>query len=181
MYLTVKESRFAWPSKYEIETPDAAYYAQRSSFTMLPHVRLVDSGNAVVATLQRRWSLFRTKYDFDFSNGRTYRFWCEKVWKGVYVCENREEQFRLYAHKGSLYSVFQNDIQIAAIVRNSAIIGPGNEYEIWMNSGANVLVICSMILALNTEENGNRRSTLTIDFSKIGPQEKPFDESWRPT
>lgn len=104
-----------------------------------------------------------------------------KGWKGVYVCENREEQFRLYAHKGSLYSVFQNDIQIAAIVRNSAIIGPGNEYKIWMNSAANVLVICSMILALNTEENGNRRSTLTIDFSKIGPQEKPFDESWRPT
>ena len=77
------------------------------------------------------------------------------------------------------YSIFQNDLQIAAFRNNRLVIGKGNEYDLRINADANLLAVICMVLTLNTEEDDDHRETVTIDFGKIGPEEKRFDESWQ--
>ena len=124
----------------------------------------------------------RMKYDFELADGTTYRFWCEKLWKRVFQCEGNHECFRMYEHRGLRYSIFVGDSQIAAFTKNRVTIGKGNEYDIQMNADANLLVIISMILALNTaEDDGGSNATVEVDFGNIGPQDRAFDESWKPS
>jgi len=93
----------------------------------------------------------------------------------------RGETFRLYQHKGRRWSIFQNDLQIAAFTKNSITIGKGNEYDLRMNSNADVLVVICLTLTLNTSENDDDNATVTIDLGNIGPEDRPFDESWEPS
>ncbi len=110
-----------------------------------------------------------------------YRFQCEKIWKGVFVCEGNEGYFRLYTHKGLNYSIFLNERQIAAFTRNSIVIGKGNRYDIRMNAGADVVIVLCMVLAVNTSKEGGDKATITFDFGNIGPEDRPFDKSWEPS
>jgi hypothetical protein len=88
--------------------------------------------------------------------------------------------FRLYSHKGLNYSVFQNDVQIAAFTKNRIVVGKGNQYDLRINRDANGIVVICMVLALNTSENSDD-TTVTYDFGNVGPEAKPFDNSWEPT
>ena len=124
----------------------------------------------------------RPSYDFQFSNGRKDgHFWCEKLWKRVFACEGNEEEFRLYEHKKGLnYSTFQNNHQIAAFTKNRFVIGKGNRYDVRVERKANIEVVICMVLTVNTSENDNDHTTVTIDVGNIGPEGKPFDSSWEP-
>jgi hypothetical protein len=37
-----------------------------------------------------------------------------------------------------------------------------------------------MVLTMNMLEKGDDTASVTIDFGNIGPEERPFDESWEP-
>ncbi len=121
------------------------------------------------------------KHDFELSDGRTYRFHCEKFWKGVFVCRRNEECFRLYQHKGLRYSIFRDGDQIAAFTKNRLVIGKGNQYDIQMNADADLVLVLCLVLTVNTAENDDNDATFTIDFGNIGPEDRPFDESWEPS
>ena len=180
MNVTVRERKFSLRSEYDIEAPGCTYHARKKIFSLMPRLQVFDEDDRSVARISGRWSLFRARYDFALSNGNTYRFWREKLWKGVFACENNDEKFRMYTHKGLNYSIFQNDHQIAAFRKNRLVIGKGNEYDLRINADANLLAVICMVLTLNTQEDDNHRETVTIDFGKIGLEEKPFDESWQP-
>jgi hypothetical protein len=47
-----------------------------------------------------------------------------------------------------------------------------------MNADANVVIIACMVLAVNTSENDDHQETVTYDFGSLGPEDRPFDESW---
>lgn len=180
MEITIRERKFSLRSEYEIETPAGTYQAKKQFFTLLAHLELRTADDVLVAKLDGEWSLLRSKFDFEFADGKTYRFWCEKLWKGVYDCESTEEKFILYTHKGLKFSVFQNNVQIAAIRKNRIVIGSGNQYDISISAGVNFLVVICMVLALNTDDSDSDQNTVTIDMGNLGPEERPFDESWQP-
>lgn len=180
MEIVIQENPSSWASKYDITTPFGDYYAEKKLFSVPAKLVLFSEDRSILARLNSRFSL-RMKYDFAFSDGKTYQFWCEKMWKGVFACEGGEEKYRLYQHKGLNYSIFQDDRQIAAFASNRVIVGKGKQYSIRASNGVNIPVIISMVLAMNTAENDHDRSTVTYDFGNFGPQERPFDESWRPS
>ncbi|HYA95590.1 MAG TPA: hypothetical protein VEC95_04890 [Terriglobales bacterium] len=120
------------------------------------------------------------KHDFELSDGRVYRFRCEKFWRGVFLCEGHQERFRLYQHKGLRYSIFQDERQIAAFIKNRVKIGKGNRYDIEVDTDADLVVVLCLVLTVNTAENDDNRATITVDFGNIGPEDRPFDESWQP-
>lgn len=180
MEIVIQENPSSWTSEYDITTPFGDYYAKKKLFSVPAKVVLFSEDRSILAKLNSRFSL-RTKYDFLFSDGKTYRFWCEKMWKGVFACEGGEEKYRLYRHKGLNYSIFQDDRQIAALTTNRVIVGKGKQYSIRASNGTNVPVIISMVLALNSAEDDDDRATVTFDFGNIGPEEQPFDRSWKPS
>jgi hypothetical protein len=181
VYVTIQERPASLRTKYDIEAPSCNYFAQKNLFSFPARLQIFTEGRQPVATIVARWSLFREKYDFIFSDGRTYRFWCERVWKAVFACQNGQEKIEMYRHRGLKFSFFQNDVQIAAMEKNRIVMGRGNRYEIRMNSDANLLVIVCMALAVNTDGTSTRDATVTFDAGNIGPQARQFDESWRPS
>ena len=179
--VTIQERKFSFRSTYDISAPGVTYFAQKAFFAFLDKLELRTKAGELVAKLQSHFTFIRTNYDFILTDGRTYHFLCEKIWKGVYVCERSEESFHLYRHKGLRYSIFKGDDQIAAITKNRLVIGNGNEYDIRMNSDADVIVISCMVLALNTGDgDDDKDSTVTYDFGNVGPEDRRFDDSWAP-
>jgi len=77
----------------------------------------------------------------------------------------------LYEHKGLRYSIFDGDSQIAAFTKNRVVIGSGNEYDIQMNDDADLPLVISMVLTVNTAENDSDKATVTVDLGNIGPEE----------
>jgi uncharacterized protein YxjI len=179
--ITVQEQSVSFRSKYEIETPGSCYYAQKALFSWPAKLRLWSSDNRTLATIQNHLSWFRSKYEFVLSDGRLFRFQCEKRWKRVFECRGGKENYRIYGHKELKYSVFQNDEQIAAFAKNRIVFGKGNRYEVSLNDDTDVIVIVCMVLAICTSEDDDNNATLTIDVGSVGPEERPFDERWQPS
>jgi len=182
MNVTIEQRKFTLRSEYDITTPDSKFHAEKKLFSLTDRLRLQTEDGRVVARIKGYFSLFRPKYDFDFLDGNLYRFRCESLWKGVFSCENGRDRFRLYQHKGRNFSVFQNEIQIAAFTKNRVTIGKGDRYGIRMNDDANILVIICLALTVDVSENDgdNSGSTVSIDLGNIGPEARPFDASWEP-
>lgn len=176
IYIT--ERKFSLRSEYDIAAPGCDYYAEKKFFSFAAKVQLLSEGRQVLGTIRGRFP-FGPRYDFEFANGRVYRFWCEGFWKGVYRCECGEEKYRMYQHKGLNYSIFQDDLQIAAFTKNRVVIGKGNEYAIRLDEDANSQVVICMVLAINTSQ-GDNDTSVTIDFGSSGPEDKAFDTSWNP-
>ena len=179
MNLQIQERKFSLRSEYDISTPDCNYYAKKEIFSFRDKLQILNEERRILARINGRFSFFRSKYDFLFSDGRSYRFWCEKIWKGVIRCEGSEESFHLYKHKGLSYSIFRHDRQIAAVTKNRVVIGGGNEYEILIDQDANVLAVICMVLTINTSENEDNE-TVTYDFGNVGPEGRPVDRTWEP-
>ncbi len=110
-----------------------------------------------------------------------YQYYKKKVWRGVSVCDGTNESFTLYEHKGLNYSIFRNDVQIAAFTRNRVKFAKGDCYEIAMNDDANLIVVICLVLTVDASENEDNDSTITYDFGNVGPEGRPFDASWRPS
>jgi len=181
MNITIQRRAFTFSSKYEIETPSSIYSARKKPFSWSDRIELFASRDCLVATIRGHFLSFRSKYDFNLTEGKVYHFECKKMWKGVYLCEGGEESFRLYKHKGLNYSIFRNDEQIAAFNKNRIQVGGGDRYEVRMNDNANLLVVICMVLAIDSAVNDNDTATVTVDFGNVGPEERPFDRSWEPS
>jgi uncharacterized protein YxjI len=181
MEITIQENSQSFRSEYEIETPGSYYFARKAFFSFPAKIKLQSSDERTLANIQRHFSFFRQRYDFMLSNGRVFHFWCEKRWKRVFDCKCDKVSYRLYGHKGLKYSIFQNDLQIAAFTKNRIVFGKGNQYEISLNEDADAIVIICMVLAINSSEDDDNNTTVTIDLGSIGPEEKSFDERWQPS
>jgi len=178
--VTIQERRFSFTSEYEISALSRTYYASRSLFSFKDKLQLRSEDGRVLARIRSYFAPFRRRHDFHLRDGRILRFQCEKIWKQVFICEGKEELYRLYEHKGLKYSIFQKDRQIAAFVKNRVVTGKGNQYALRMDSDADLAVVLCMVLAISSSENDDHQATATIDLGNIGPEDRPFDESWEP-
>jgi uncharacterized protein YxjI len=178
--VTIQEHKFSLRSEYDIAAPTAAYTAQKALLSFLASLEVRTLTGEVAATIHGNFSIF-ADYNIDLADGRHFHYGCEKVIKGVYSCVGDTTTYHLFEHHGLRYSIFQDDTQVAAVTRNSLILGSGHEYYIEMNHDADVLVIACMILALNTNSSDNdNRGGVTWDIGKIGPEDRRFDENWEP-
>jgi uncharacterized protein YxjI len=179
--ISVQQREFSLRSEYEISTPGRIYLAEKKFFSWRDKIKLMGPRDQIMARIIGRFSFFRSKYDLELTDGRTYHFWKEKIWKGVFLCEGSNESFTLYEHKGLNYSIFQNNSQIAAFNKNRVKIGNGDRYEIRMNDDANLIVVICLALVVDASENEGDSASVTYDFGNIGPEDRPFDRSWEPS
>jgi uncharacterized protein YxjI len=181
MNVAIEQRKFSLRSEYDILTPGCTYYAEKKFFSFQDKIRLLAPDERVLARVSGRFSWFRSKHDIELSDGSVYQFWCEKIWKGVFVCTNGKESYRLYQHKGCNYSIFQNDSQVAAFTKNRVKIGKGDQYEIRVNDDTNVILVICLVLTIDAEEYEDDNASVTFDLGSIGPEDRPFDKSWQPS
>jgi uncharacterized protein YxjI len=173
MYIAIQPNISSPPSQYEIETPGCICSARKKFFSWNDKLQITAPHGAIVARITGKFSCFRSRYSFELSDGSAYRFWGEKIWKGVFVCEGSKERIRLYQHKGLNCSLSQNKTQVAAFCKNAVTIGSGDQYEI------RVVVIC-IVLAIDLSENEANNTSIIYDFGNIGPEDRPCDKTWEP-
>jgi uncharacterized protein YxjI len=177
--ISIQQRSGAFRTEFDIRAPGFVYWAQGSVFSLLDHFRVLTGNDRLLAKIDARWSFIHSNYDFELADGRHYQFRCEKLLKCVYACEGTEEKYHLYQHKGLNSSIFQDDRQIAAFTKNRVTFGKGNQYDVRVNSDANLLVVICMVLVMNTSSE-NETSSVTFDFGNVGPEERPFDQAWAP-
>lgn len=181
MQVTIEQRKSSFTSEYDIQSPSGNFYARRKFFSLWGRIFLNSENGETLAQIDGTLSPVRSKHRFRFSDGRVYTFQCEKVWKRVFTCSGNGQTLVLYEHRGLKYSIFQNDQQIAAILKNRFVWGSGNRYDIRLNSEADLPLVLCMILTINSIENYTGNSGATIDLGNIGPQARPYDESWEPS
>jgi uncharacterized protein YxjI len=178
--VTIQERKFSFSSEYDIFATGSSYYARKKIFSFTDKLQLQSEDGRILARIAGSISPLRHRHAFNLADGRSYRFWCEKLWKRVYACEGHGDLFRLYEHRGLRYSIFQGDRQIAAVVKNRLVFGNGNKYEIRMDAGADLILVVCLVMTVNSSEEDNHNQGLTIDFGNLGPEDRRFDETWEP-
>lgn len=181
MYINVQQRSYSFRAEYDIETPGCVYFAQKKAFSLRSQITLYNPAEEMIARIAGGLAFFRTSYHLDLLDGRSYELYSEKIWKRVFVCENRKESYTIYGHKGFDYSVFQADVQVAAFTRNSVKIGAGDQYDVQLNDDVEKFLIICMVLTMDDAENDDTNSTMTYDFGQVGPEERPFDRRWQPS
>ena len=179
MNITIDHRPTLFGADYKISTPACIYLAKRSVFSWATKITIIGPGEKLAARILGSFSFLRSKYRFEFPDGQIYRFECEKLWKGVFVCENLNEKFQLYSHKGLNYSIFQNDRQIASFAGNSVQLG-ASHYDVLIDDSANVVLISCMVLAIAESNDYDSAGRVTYDFGNLGPEDRKFDRSWTP-
>jgi uncharacterized protein YxjI len=180
MDVTIEERKISFTSEYDIATPTDNYNARKAILALNDSIEVTKEGGAVAAHIQGHFSPLRSKHDITMTDGRAYAFECEKLLTRVFKCEGGSDAYTLYEHRGLKFSIFKGDVQIAAFTKNLMVIGSGNEYQVRMNSDADVLLIVCMVIAINSIEFNDDSQTVNFDFGNIGPQGRVFDESWEP-
>jgi uncharacterized protein YxjI len=179
--VTVQERKISFTSEYDITANGKTYYARKTVLAINDHLEIKDEHGHVAATIQGLFSLIRGKHDFILADGRTYHFQTERFWKPSYSCVGSDETYTLYQHKGLKCSIFRGDRQVAAFDKNSVVFGGGNEYDIRMDSDANLMVIVCMVLTINTADyDGDQQDLISVNWGNIGPEARAFDECWEP-
>jgi uncharacterized protein YxjI len=180
MDIAIDERKLSFASEYDISAPDATYYARKAILSFNDSLTLKTTDGNVLAQIEGHFSPLRSKHDFELSDGRTYEFHCEELWKRVFICVGNQETYHLYEHKGLNYSIFKGDQQVAAFTKNRVVLGKGNHYDIRMNADGDLILVLCMVLTINTAEHDDDDSSVTIDFGNIGPEGRAFDETWEP-
>ena len=154
MDVLIQEKSFSFGVQYTINTPTSMMHANKKILSLLTHIDLFSASGSLLATISGE-SLFRSIYSVKLTDGKSYTYHCEKLWNAVFVCEGEGETYHLYTHKGLRYSIFKDDTQIASLQKEPVVIGDGNEYDLRLNPDANLVLLTSMVLALNSV-NGRR-------------------------
>ena len=179
MDVTIKERSISLISEYDIITPAGEYYARKEFFSFTDNLELTTASGNLVAKIEGEISPLRHKHDFHLTDGREYKFGCEKLWTRVYSCTGNGETYKLYEHRSRNYSIFKDDRQIAAFSKNLVVFGKGNQYDVRLDHDADLILILCMVLTINSSENDDEDSTVTVDLGNL-TQDHPFDESWEP-
>lgn len=179
MDVTIKERSISLISEYDIITPAGEYYARKEFFSFTDNLELTTASGNLVAKIEGEISPLRHKHDFHLTDGREYKFGCEKLWTRVYSCTGNGETYKLYEHRSRNYSIFKDDRQIAAFSKNLVVFGKGNQYDVRLDHDADLILIFCMVLTINSSENDDEDSTVTVDLGNL-TQDHPFDESWEP-
>lgn len=178
--VTVKEHKFSFASEFDITAGEATYFARKAVLAFNDHLEIKNDAGQVLATIQGFFSPIRGKHQFVMADQRTYQFQTEKLWKTSYSCVGAGASYTLYQHKGLRCSIFNGNRQIAAFEKNQIALGSGNEYDIQMDSDADLMVVVCMVLTINSEDYDDKQGTFTIDFGHIGPEARPLDQNWQP-
>lgn len=126
-------------------------------------------------------SWFTSRYNIHRSNGEVLEFRFKSFWLLEYECRSRQDDYQIFAHRGTKYSVYKNGIQIAWWHKAEVDWFDGENYRLTANNNCDIeLVLAFCLLIDNLASVDFDGNTVTKDWGYMGLQAKKFDEEWRP-
>ena len=181
MDVTIQERSLSFVMKYDIDTPRGRWYASQEFLKLLNVIDLFESQDGpAIAQLKSEFSPLHHRWEFDLADTRTAQFECTDLLRQVYECRCGADVLTLYRHHGMNHSIFNGDRQIAAYTKNRLTFGDGNQYQLRMDSDADMTLIVCMVLALSVTKDNDKKEAINVDLGSIGPQARPFDDTWHP-
>jgi hypothetical protein len=178
VYIRIQTLGMISPPVYEIETPSCIYQTQSHGFNNL--ITLLAPNGSALATVQRKFSIWSSHYEFDLQDGHKWEFQSDRSRKNAYACDIGGDSYVWFVHKGLRYSLFLNGAQIASMTKQPWEMGMRIQCEVLMNDDANLSAVMCFVLASCDMDRGEP-GTASYDFGNIGPEDIPFDERWQPS
>jgi len=177
----VNQRRWSLTSKYDISGDAGSYYATKKLFSFTDRLKIFRDTGEVAARISGYFSFFIPKYDF-IIDGIVFKFRTEKFWKGVFTCNGNGRHYKLLCHRGRNYSIFEGELQVGAFHKAAITIGNGDIYTIEADDDQDVLILLCLALSVDSSEYEDNAggSTVTVHFGNFGPEERPFNNKWRP-
>lgn len=161
---------------YSITIDDNQCYSAKSSIFNLPlkpTLSLYDSLGNKIFTIHRQ-SPFLLEYDIVFENETKIEIRPENSFKFEYCFTYDNAVYDIIGHKGRLYSIFKNKVQIAWFSREKI----GDYYSITADKDADVQILIGIVLVIDLHFHAGNKHV--YDFGNIGWKLKEFDKNWHP-
>ena len=110
--------------------------------------------------------------------GSFFLFETVKRWKTKYSCLVGSDLYEIYSHRGTKYSVYKNDIQIAWWDTSIINWRGKNVYKMVLDKDCNYELVISFCLILALSFGGTPGNMLSFNIGNIGGQGKTFDNQW---
>ncbi|HTA82018.1 MAG TPA: hypothetical protein VK783_03740 [Bacteroidia bacterium] len=156
--------------------------ASKEIFTWLArlHVLTFPEGSTIIDLDQENFWI-KPLFTITVRDKEPLTFTTTSFWKLQYQCIDGNDTYNIYAHFGTKYSVFKNDIQIAYWEESMVNWFDGENIKIYADHNVDKELLISLCLIVdNINSSSNKRNTLNINVGNLGWWLKKFDENWRP-
>jgi hypothetical protein len=141
-----------------------------------------DNLNAISISKRKKW--FKSFYDIFLAKDDIAQVKTFGGLKANYECNYQGSNYFLYVHKGLATSIFLHDRQIGYIKKNKKNHQRTMNFEVVVNSDANMTLIFCLCLVLYMDyyavSSYDEVGDVNVDFGNIGLEEFKFDENWKP-
>lgn len=87
---------------------------------------------------------------------RSYLFETKSWLKGHYRCKTEQVMYDVYAHRGNLYRVFKNDIEIATWTGNAVTLMEGDKYRMVCDDKKELQILMGFCLIIDQHYYNNK-------------------------
>lgn len=183
MEIDINQQKIALGEKYRIYLDGQLTHVASQQAVQFRREVLLFAEDATQARmrLQKQWTWFSLAYNLTRWDHNVFLFRTESKWKNHYQCSYGEDLYDIYGHRGTKYSVYRNDTQIAWWDQDRVTWFAGDNFKIWADQSSNTELLMSFCLILDeSSSESDNANTATVNLGYLGPEAKAFDESWRP-
>lgn len=183
MEIILKEPRFQLGEKYQIKVTETEeeFLGVNIGFLVFDHIILYKDRRQLIEA-KRRFRPFRKRY-FDISYNDNKGHFKQLTWfKPSYEMALNGTTYNIIEHWGKKTSIFQNDIQIASIVKvNDISFNKNDTFKLLLNDNIDhiPMILAAMILDSPGNE-GSANNMVAIDLGNVTGEKLPFNEKWKP-
>jgi hypothetical protein len=183
MEIDINQKTISIGDKYSIFIDgQQEYFASLKLFTLLPEISLFKANTTEpVLVIEKKFMPFKASFNITIPHLGILEFTTTSVWKSQFQCINGKDTYGIYANKGTKFSIYKNDVQVAYWNHEAVSWFDGDNYRIYADSDCNKELMIAFCLILDNFENNDRgKGALNIDVGNIAWGLKKFDESWQP-
>lgn len=182
MEIAIQQKRFSLESKYIVFIDGIEKYTATSKlFKWFSEINFESNDTHLLKyTIKRKWAWFKFSYDITNDKHVVFEFMTLSFWKRHYQCIVGNDNYEVFGHKGRKYSIYKNSQMIAHWELNKITWFEGDKYNIIANNNVDVEILSCLCIILDNANSDNKRSAMEWNIGWLGPEVKPFDETWFP-
>ena len=183
MEIDINQKRISLRAEYKIfQDGKEQFSADKRLFTFFDEIQLFDLSHRILRyRIKQKWAWFHTSYDLTDQSNQTLKFRTLSFWKRHYQCQDGQDTYEIFGHRGRKFSIYKNDVQVAWWNKESVTWFSGDNYKIIADKDSKIELLISFCLITDNQSSQNKEgNAVSIDFGNFGPQAKAFNPNWTP-
>ena len=179
--VNIKQQKISFGSQYKIFVEkNEKYYAETDFFSRkIIHLYLKKDLIECISIF-KSFYFFTPDYKIELSNGNRIKFKTMSVWRTHFQCILENDLYEVYLHRKRKISIHKNGVQIGLCEKEAITILAGDNYNLILDSDAEIELLVSFMLILDNMNSRNRGAIFAYDFGIIFKEFKKFNPQWKP-